>query len=376
MSELVHRTRHSRDGWDVALLAAPFGFGPLGKALAIAEHLREKGHRTLVMTDSIGTRVARAAGAAVAAYAYRQPLDLVEVQAKVVVSCLDVSTPLTKRGVPVILLDSLLWLRGTWERSPSYNEDVYAAQRFFVAPSPETLSLIGSELCYVDAVLRRSFQEFVPVSTAENVVIYPGGMRSPYLTSAYQQTYLGWILDNTVAAMQRAQRPIDSAFAVLPPQLLRCAAAARFRACGGRTVSAIDDLAELVGSARHLIAAAGIEFVLEALACGRTPLLLPAFNASHLPQLAAFEGAGVGIELSPSHRFEMLRLLGPARSLSDTSQRVAELNRRLIEGRCHSDEFIERLATSLAAPVEAPTDRFPLGRHGAHQVADVVERLM
>jgi hypothetical protein len=357
----------------VALLAAPFGLGPLGKALAIASELRVRGYAVLILSDEIGARVASATGIAAARYTYRQPLALRDLKAAVVVSCLDVSTPLHKDGVPLVLLDSLLWLRGNWERAPSYNEDAYVAQRFFVDPSPETLSLIQSQLYFVEAVLPASFQELGPTVYPKNVVIYPGGMRSPYLDTRYQQAYLSWVLSASVDGLRQADVPIGDAIAILPPQLLHCAAAREFRSIGGQTVSALDDLAALVFSARCVVTAAGIEFVLEVLAAGKTPHFMPAYNGTHVPQLMAFAAAGIGSELCPSHSRELRRELHPEGGLSALSRRVAALNLRLMRCPAHREEFTNGLSRAVNM-LSMPANRYPLGANGAGQVADVVEQ--
>jgi len=138
---------------DITLLVAPFGFGSLGKGLAIVNELIARGYSVRVLCDPIAQKVVEDSGIICGNYQYRETLKLDDLNTRLVISSGDIGTPLVKGTTPLIVVDSLFWLRGKWERLPSSDADVYVAQRFFIEATNAAKSAIGERLVFVDAIL-------------------------------------------------------------------------------------------------------------------------------------------------------------------------------------------------------------------------------
>ena len=253
---------------DATLIAAPFGFGPLGKAMAIAHEFEKRGMTVKVLGDKSAQKIAKASGLMAENYFYRQPLKLKDLNSDIVLSCLDVSTPVSKTGIPFILVDSLFWLRGLWERFPEHNADLILAQRFFVDAPQEVKDAFKGRLNYVDAILPESSIAPNLNDEGELVVLYPGGMRSPYLGISYQEQYLEWGIDVVSEAMRNAELDLNNFVVITPPQLLDSKTVRRVEQIGGRIESSVTDLGHLLKGARCLVLAPGIEITLEACSMG------------------------------------------------------------------------------------------------------------
>lgn len=360
---------------DATLLAAPFGFGPLGKAMAIAHEFEDQGMSVKVLGDETAQKIAIASGLTAEGYNYRQPLDLKDLNTDVALSCLDISTPITKSGTPLILVDSLFWLRGLWERFPEHNADRVLAQRFFVDAPQEILDAVGDRLHTVDAILPASSINPEVNDNGELVVLYPGGMRSPYLGLDYQEKYLSWGVEVVSEAMKTADIDPANFVAITPPQLLGSTAVQAVKNFGGRIESSVTDLGHLLRDARCLVLAPGIEIMLEACAMGKVPHYIPAFNGSHIPQLMAYRQAGIGREICPSYADALRELEATTDHLSGLSKEIEQRNFELLLQPEYKQEDVANLVGGLTVR-EAIENRYPLGKHGAAQVVDHAVSMM
>jgi hypothetical protein len=354
---------------DTTLLAAPFGFGPLGKAMAIAHEFENRGLTVKVLGDESAQKIATASGLLAGDYEYRAPLDLRDLNTGVALSCLDISTPITKSGIPLLLVDSLFWLRGLWERFPEHNADRILAQRFFVDAPQEVRQAVGDRLYMVDAILPASSIDPAINNDGDLVVLYPGGMRSPYLDLEYQGKYLSWGIEVVSEAMRTANVDPSNLVAITPPQLLGSLAARAVENLGGHLESSVTDLGHLLRDARCLVLAPGIEITLEACAMGKAPHYIPAFNGSHIPQLMAYRRAGVGKEICPSYADALRELETKTGHLSGLSKEVEQRNFDLLLQPEYKQEGVVNLVGALTVR-ETLADRYPLGKYGATQVVD------
>jgi len=354
---------------DITLLAAPFGFGPLGKALAIAHEFEDRGLSVKILGDEAAQKITVASGIQAGEYKYREPLDLKDLHTEIVLSCLDISTPITKSGTPLILVDSLFWLRGLWERFPEHNADRVLAQRFFVEPPEEVRNMVGDRLHTVDAILPASSIEPVINDDGELIVLYPGGMRSPYLGLDYQEKYLYWAVEVVSEAMKSGDVDPANFVAVVPPQLLGSFVVKNVMDFGGRVESGVTDLGHLLRDARCLALAPGIEIMLEACAMGKIPRYIPAFNGSHIPQLMAYRQAGVGKEICPTYADALREFEANTDNLSGLSKEIEKRNFNMLLQPEYKQEGIKSLMGALATR-ETNNNRYPLGKYGAAQVVD------
>lgn len=357
---------------DVTIFAAPFGFGPLGKAMAIAHVFEDRGISVKVLTDDIGQKIVKASGLTAEEYKYKQELDLATLNTKVAISSLDISTPIKKSGVPLALYDSLFWLRGTWEHLPKYNEDIYIAQDFFAEAPQEAYDSVKDHLHMVDAVLPRSSSEEREGALGDRVVLYPGGLKSPHLPLQYQEQYLAWAVEAIKNAMAASDIAIDKFSAIIPPQLADSETANSLRELGATVESAVDDLGKIILSAKAFIIAPGIETMLESCALGKIPLYLPAYIAPHVPQLIALRKAGVGKELCPTFNDEVMKFDAKGENMGKLSKDMLDYNSEKLYQRRYQQEIEEILTAFLKNPQKAP-NRYPLGKDGASQVVDIIE---
>lgn len=354
---------------DATLLAAPFGFGPLGKALAIAHEFEDQGMSVKILGDEAAQKITAASGIIAEGYDYREPLDLKDLNTGVALSCLDISTPITKSETPLLLVDSLFWLRGLWERFPDHNADRILAQRFFVDAPKEVRNMVSDRLHTVDAILPASSIDPEINDNGELVVLYPGGMRSPYLGIEYQEKYLSWGVDVVTEAMKASDVDPANFVAITPPQLLGSLAARAVENFGGRVESGVTDLGHLLRDARALVLAPGIEIMLEACAMGKVPHYIPAFNGSHIPQLMAYRQAGVGNEICPSYADALREFEANTDNLSKLSTEVEQRNFDMLLQPEYKAEGVANLVGALTVR-ETVANRYPLGKYGAAQVVD------
>ncbi len=359
--------KHART--DVTILAAPFGFGPLGKALAIAHEFENRGMTVKIMGDVSAMKISKASGIYSENYEYRKLLNLKDLNTKIVLSCMDVSTPIIKSGIPLILVDSLFWLRGRWERFPKHNADLILAQKFFTSAPQEVIDSVSGRLHFVDAVLPSSVVSSGPNNAGKLVILYPGGMRSPYLGIDYQEKYLAWGVEVVLKAMKESNLSTKNFVTIVPPQLIDSPTVRAIQDAGGRVESIVADMGRLLRDAYCLILAPGIEIMLEACALGKMPNYIPAFNGSHIPQLMAYRKASVGNEICPSYADALREYESKTDNLSGLSKEIERQNFELLLKPKYKLESVKNLVTALSKR-EQVEDRFPLGKYGAQQVVD------
>ena len=356
---------------DVTIFVAPFGFGPLGKAMAIAQAFERENISCKILTDDIGLKIVESVGLKGDVYKYKDELDLGKINTKIAISSMDISTPIIKSNVPLVLFDSLFWLRGTWEKLPNYCEDLYLAQRFFADPQDTAIKAVKSKLVVVDAVLSESFViDKVNGSESRNrIVLYPGGLKSPHTPLVEQERYLLWVVKAIEKAMKEEGLSTGELSVILPPQLKNSDVHNYLIAAGSEVLSTVKDMSKITNKAKAFVIAPGIETMLEGCAMGNVPLYLPAYIAPHIPQLAALSDAGVGIELCPSFRKDSVKITGDGRDMGLISKDMLNYNSENLYQDRYQNEIVANLVNYLRHPVKM-TDRYPLGCQGAEQVVE------
>lgn len=360
---------------DAIFLAAPFGFGPLSKALNLAAVLQGDGWRVAILADAGGAAIARGLGYKATSYAYRELLDLTSCDARVVVSCLDISTPLRRSDIPLVIVDTLHWMRGTWEREYTGPADLYIAQRFngkAIPPSDE----VGPAIT-VDAILGKEFVSHIPVDSPEEAaVIYPGGLGSPYLSDAYRHLYVEWIMTGFIDAARTAKFDVTSSILVLPDVEISTPSMRLFARQGGTIVSDFAKLPDLLRRAGHAVIAPGIEISLESAAVGRLPLFLPAFNGSHVAQVPTLIELEFGAAAVPTHVDEIESRCKPEQNLRATTASVQAFNSQHLSVPRYREEFHNSLVAELSTKPKQLRPRYPLGWDGAGQAITLIRGLL
>jgi len=360
---------------DITLFAAPFGFGPLGKAMAIAHAFKNHGYTTKILTDDIGLQIVKASGLEGDTYEYKKPLDLASLNTRIAISCMDISTPVIKSGVPLVLYDSLLWLRGEWEHLPKYNEDLYIAQRFFCEIPKAALNNVKDHLYLVDAVLPESSLHKTHNESEEKIVLYPGGLKSPHLGLVYQEDYLEWVLEAIIPALRLNDIQLSNFIVIMPPQLKNAPITKTLEKIGVDVKSEQKDLGEIIASAKAFIIAPGIETMLEACAHGKVPLYLPPYISPHIPQIIELRLAGIGMELCPSFNDGLFSLNEDDKNMGKISKTMLKYNQEKLYDDVYKQEIIRNLDKFIKLNINN-TNRYPLGRYGANQIVNILEKYM
>lgn len=362
------------DYTDVSIIAAPFGYGPLGKAIAIGRAFDRTGHSVKILGDKNAVRIISKAGFSANTYVYRDTLNLRQLNSRLVISCLDISTRIIKEDVPLILVDSLFWLRNRWERPLNYPADFFLAQRFFMDGDQKTIQKIKDKFSYVDAILSPSYYGILPPKERK-ILFYPGGLRSPYLGDEYGNAYYRWSMNLIISAMERNCIPIELLNVILPPQI---ATNENVKYLQNKHISfyvSVNDTADLMLSATHCFIAPGIETTLEAIASGIRPCFMPAFNGSHIPQLIAFRQAAVGKELSSIFNYGTQRFEKYTDNLSKLSLEVEKYTLEKLKDTKVFEEALESISSYLNDN-QFLEERFPLGYDGANQIVDYTMGMM
>lgn len=357
---------------DVTIIAAPFGYGPTGKSLAIAKELMSRGYSVKLLGDVNTLKISKSAGVLAYEYEYRTELDLANTRSKLVISYLDISTKIINSSdTPLIFGDSLFFIRGWFERSYNYPADAVISQRFFRPPLEQEIYR-ANHFYEVGAILPRAYEQDLPKKEAR-LIFYPGGLRSPYLGDKYGKKYFDWCTKVIFSAAKKVGWQPNQIHFLVPPQLGDTIE--NLKNAGIHAYTSIPDTATLMLKSSHAIISPGIETTLEALAAGINPLFTPAFNGSHVPQLIANREAGIGQEFSQTFSRGLQKFEGGTNNLSALSQKVEEYTLAALSD---NNIFLEAVdsTTKYLSQDQQTSERFPLGKNGAKEFADIAEQYL
>ena len=359
---------------DVTLIAAPFGFGPTGKSLAVSRELIRRGYSVKILGDENTIKLANDAGILAYQYEYRTELNLADLRSKVVVSYLDISTKIiNESNIPLVFADSLFWLRGWFERSYDYPADLVLSQKFFKNPLESEIAKT-KKFYEVGAILSPGFLKDIP-QKHKKLVFYPGGLRSPYLGDEYGKAYYDWCVSVIKEAAKRSGWSHDDFIFIIPPQLNREDVLNKLSKDGIKFLLNCSNTAEYFLSATHAFISPGIETTLEALAANINPLFTPAFNGSHIPQLIADRLAHVGVELSDTFNVGTRQFEIGTDHLSGLSMQVEEYTMSKLNDKQIFNEAVHTATKYLQSNPQAQ-ERFPLGKDGAKEIVDHLENYL
>jgi hypothetical protein len=271
----------------VAFIAAPYGFGPTSKAIAISSHLPRSIERVF-FGDGPPLELARRSnefsecirldfgssqeGAARLLSSYKILLF---------VNTTRFITPSSKTGRTVVLVDTLGWLRASKPSSFS-SLSAYFAQRFFNHPfasdieSMDIFHEIGAIV--PKAISVTSSNAILAGSIAhKSPIIHCGGLFSPVMCEGADDAFLEHLLQ-TLAKVKLPVRII------LPKNLHE-----RYLDRLPDDISLIDcsplTVQEHIEGSSFSLTTSGIEFTYESMLLGVPTIFLPPFNASQYLQL-------------------------------------------------------------------------------------------
>ena len=359
---------------DTTIIAAPFGFGPTGKSLAISRELIRRGYSVKILGDQNTIELANNAGILAYEYRYRTKINLADLRSKVVVSYLDISTEIINlSNTPLVFADSLFWLRGWFEREYDYPAVMTLSQRFFKDPLLEEIKKT-KEFHEVEAILSPGFLVDLP-NKQKRLVFYPGGLRSPYLGDEYGKAYYEWCLAVILKSAERAKWNYSDFTFILPPQLNREDVLGRLNELDIKYLVNCSDTAEFFLPATHAFISPGIETTLEALASGINPLFTLAFNGSHISQLIADRLANVGIELSDTFNKGTKQFESGTNHLSGLTMKIEGYTMSALNDSRIFEEAVKTMTDYLTNDHNIK-DRFPLGKDGAKEIVDYLEKYL
>lgn len=359
---------------DVTIIAAPFGFGPTGKSLAISRELIKRGYSVKILGDKYTLKLVDNAGILAYEYKYRGELNLANLNSRVVISYLDISTKIINpSNIPLIFVDSLFWIRGWFEREYDYPAVMTLSQKFFKCSSPEEIKKT-SEFHEVEAILPSDFLVELP-KKRKKLVFYPGGLRSPYLGDKYGRAYFDWCLAVIKESVELAGWKYNDFVFILPPQLEEKRILKQLDNLGVKYLINCSNTANYFLSATHVFISPGIETTLESLASGVNPLFTPAFNGSHIPQLIADRMSNVGVELSKTFNSGLKQFESGTDHLSGLSMLVEEYTMSSLNNDVAFKEAVESMVQYLKTSHEVK-NRFPLGKNGAKEICDYIKKFL
>ena len=335
----------------IAFIAAPYGYGPSSKAIAISSHL-PRSIRRVFLGYGPALHLARSS---------KEFSSCIELNFNSRRECIAkltapydvlifvnttrfISTPVTV-GRPTILVETLAWLR---DKPPSCASllSVYFAQQFFHHPFSHELDALCN-FTVVGAILPSSIlavmsSENTSTPTLKSPLVHCGGLFSPAMVTNADLDFVTRTLDilNT----------LDEPVRVILPQYLH----SRFQPhitgkitllkCSPSTIHE-----QIIGS-EFCLTTTGIEFTYECMALGIPILFLPPFNASQHHQLEYHRHS-----LAESVPFRVDANLAEAGFLalseSTTSLQKTGMSERWPVQFAETSHFLDRLRTSEKAPL-------------------------
>lgn len=275
----------------VAFIAAPYGFGPSSKAVAISSYLPRSIERVFV-SEGPPLEMARGSNefSTCIHLDFSAEIESVEKQLSsydvlVFINSTRFILPSITTGRPTILVETLAWLRDA--RPPCAPLlSAYFAQGFFHWPfaseleSMENFYAIG---VIVPRTVSAAFGANGASSPTKSPLVHCGGLFSPAMIDGAAEEFAA----QAFAAITTLKEPVR---AILPAHLHE-----RFRTRVADSISLLDcsplSVHEHIMGSEFSITTTGIEFTYESMLLGAPTLFLPPFNASQYFQLAFHRNA-------------------------------------------------------------------------------------
>ena len=282
----------------ILIYAAPFSYGPTGKALSLASHLKDyydidfAGYDTsweLIALDSMSVSKKS------------QPLLLDSLDNKtllnysLIISCSDLSLALRAKSLDIksVMFDSVLW----W-RSPKVEDisliDAYIVQDFLgVHRAIDALGNKPPNLHKVGAVFRKNISQIEKApGRTKRILINYGGIESPYIQVPRNSKY-PFIMTDILSSLFTTKS--DFEFVVTGKHHVMKALADEYQNHSNVRFETLDHNAFLscIGSSDLVITTPGIETFYETVYLGKSSVLLLPHNSTQYLQLLALIDAGI-----------------------------------------------------------------------------------
>ncbi len=282
----------------ILIYAAPFSYGPTGKALSLATHLKDLYHVELTGYNTSYELMKLDQDIPIIDFDFRTPKDLTEqrlLKYDLIISCSDLQMAprANQLGVKSIMLDSLFW----WQ-TPSCDEilstNAYVVQDFIgVQEAISALPQQCPNLHKVGAVLRKDIDRLKDQhEREENILINYGGLESPYVKVPRDSKYPFIITDIlkplfkeysnykfTVTGNSQAMNILSEEYS-------------DYRNVRFKTLQH-DDFIECIAKSKLVITCPGIETFYESIFLATPSVLLLPNNSTQYLQLLAIINSGI-----------------------------------------------------------------------------------
>ncbi len=335
----------------VAFVAAPYGFGPSSKAIAIASHLPNSIERVFYSDGP-------ALDLALASREFRKcirldfnapPNKVGEIMSRyrsvVFVNTTRFLTASSQKGNSLVFVDTLAWIRRSGISSlPPLS--AYFAQRFYNHCFADDLESTGFFQA-TGAIVPKMFTnpKWESIASKKSPIVHCGGLFSPAMRPGADATFV----THLCTTLNKMGRPVR----VILPKYLH----SQFATLATSGISLIDcspvDVKEHIEGSLFALTTSGIEFTYESALLGVPTLFLPPFNATQLLQLdyhrRQFNGS-VPFFLNLQDQSSNLQSLDTATAAIQTEGMSGTWNKQFQQLGCHlkhaySGDFLNTLAT-------------------------------
>jgi|SRR5919199_979994 hypothetical protein len=282
----------------ILLYAAPFSYGPTGKALSLASHLKNLYQVELAGNNSSYELMRLDKDIAIINYEFKSSEALANktiLKYDLIISCsdLNLASRAKELGVKSIMLDSLFW----W-KFPSYDEilstDAYAIQDFIgVREAISSLPQEYPNLHKVGAVLKKDIERLKDQHERENhILINYGGLESPYVKVLRDSRY-PFILTELLSYLFKEHSGFkftvtgnSKAMSILEREY------SNYKNVKFRTLQH-DDFIVYLAKSKLILTSPGIETFYESISLATPSVLLPPNNSTQHLQLLALINSGI-----------------------------------------------------------------------------------
>lgn len=282
----------------ILLYAAPFSYGPTGKALSLASHLKDLYQVELAGYNSSYELMKLDKDISLINYEFRSSEPLANqtiLNYDLIISCSDLNLTLraNQLGVKSIMLDSLFW----WQ-VPSCDEilstDAYVVQDFIgVREAISSLPQKCPNLHKVGAVLRKDLEKLKDQhEREEHILINYGGLESPYVKVPRDSRY-PFILTELLSYLFKECSGFkftvtgnSKAMSILSQEY------SDYKNVEFKTLQH-DDFIVCIAKSKLIITSPGIETFYESISLATPSVLLPPNNSTQHLQLLALINSGI-----------------------------------------------------------------------------------
>lgn len=374
----------------ILIYAAPFSYGPTGKALSLASHLRNLYQVELAGHNTSYELMKLDPGISLINYEFRAFEELSNqtlLNYDLIISCSELNLALkaNQLGVKSIVLDSLFWwIQPTPEQILS--TDAYVVQDFIgVQQAISALPKNCPTIHKVGAVLRKDINRSKNFDNCENhILVNYGGIESPYIKVSRDSRY-PFVMTGLLAAL--FNKYSDFKFTVTGNSQAMTILAKEYsdyRNVEFKTMQH-DDFVACIAKSKLILTSPGIETFYESIFLATPSVLLLPNNSTQYWQLLALINSG--IESPVCHYNYYGKMVAHERDANEENEIRAVLNN--LDYLCESEELLKSYLTNLYFLIDSRLSNNQdiyeqskqdyiktIGGNGGEAIVDIVKNLI